>query len=129
MRTSKDYGISERLDELIQELEISNSEFAKNIGVTRAAVGQWVRGISAPSETTVREICRQYNVDYNWLKYGKFEMFLSAPKGFAEQLQQKFDLSTDEVAFVLTFLESDKPTRSSLIKFNNQLIININKLK
>ena len=129
MRTSKDYGISERIEELIQALSISNAEFAKNIGVSRAVIGHWIKGISAPSETTVREICRQFNVDYNWLKYGKFEMFLSAPKGFAEQLQQKFDLSTDEVAFVLTFLESDKPTRNSLIKFNNQLIKNINKLK
>lgn len=128
MKTSKDYNVCSRIGELIETLGISKAEFARRIGVSRVAVSVWLNESNGPSETTMREICRQFNVDYNWLKYGKFEMFLQTPKNFTEQIQRDYDLSDDEVAFVVTYLESDKQIRESLTKFNNLFIINQEKL-
>ena len=60
--------IALRIEQLIKRLEMSNAEFARRIGVTRSSVSLWISGQNIPSETTLREICRQFNVDYNWLK-------------------------------------------------------------
>ena len=120
--------LSKRINELISALNLSQSEFGKRIGVTRTAVSKWCNGIQGPSETTIREICRQFNVDYNWLTEGKFEMFLKAPKSKIEILQRDYGLTTDECAYILTFLQADQTTRQSLILFNKQFINNLKEL-
>lgn len=120
--------ISYRINELLSTLELSQSEFAKRIGVTKMAVSNWCRNVQKPSETTIREICRQFNVDYNWLTEGKFEMFLKAPKSKIEMLQRDYELTTEESAYIMTFLQSDQTTRQSLILFNKQFINNLKEL-
>lgn len=120
--------ISYRINELLSTLELSQSEFAKRIGVTKMAVSNWCRNVQKPSETTIREICRQFNVDYNWLTEGKFEMFLKAPKSKIEMLQRDYGLTTEESAYIMTFLQSDQTTRQSLILFNKQFINNLKEL-
>lgn len=111
--------IASRLNQLIDTLELSNAEFGRRIGVSRSSVSLWTNGINVPSETTIREICRQFNVDYNWLKFGKFEMFLKTPATFMKTVKEKFELTEAETALVVAFLESDKNTRTSIITFMN----------
>ena len=117
-------SINNRIAELIETLEISNADFARRIGVTRSSVSLWRNGPNTPSETTMREICRQFNVDYNWLKFGRFEMFLKTPESFSKSMQQKFELTNDETLFISTFLESDQQTRKAIIQFVHNLINN-----
>lgn len=119
--------ISSRIEQLIKKLDISNAEFARRIGVTRSSVSLWINGPNVPSETTLREICRQFNVDYNWLKFGESEMFLKTPTSFSKAMQLKFELSDTEALFISTFLESDKQTRNALISFTQNFLHNLQK--
>lgn len=120
--------ISQRLNELLTELKMSQSEFGRRLGVTRVAVSMWCRGAQIPSEANLREICRQFNVDYNWLTSGRFEMFLKAPKSKIEIIQREYNLSNEEAAYILTFLQSGESIRKALILFNKQFINNLKEL-
>lgn len=117
--------ISQRLNALLTELKMSQSEFGRQLGVTRVAVSFWCNGTQMPSEANLREICRRFNVDYNWLTTGRFEMFLKAPKSKIEIIQREYGLSNEEAAYILTFLQCGESIRKALILFNKQFINNL----
>lgn len=71
-----DMDISEKIKELLKKKGISQTELAKRIGVSRAAVSEWIRGKSKPSESTLKLIAKEFNVNEEWLKTGKGEMFV-----------------------------------------------------
>ena len=56
--------------------KISQAEFAKNIGIGATAIGNLEAGIRNPSDRTILDICREYNVNETWLRTGEGEMFI-----------------------------------------------------
>ncbi len=47
-----------RLDKLLEDLEISNVELARRLGMKDAAISRWRSGSRAPSPDRLAEICR-----------------------------------------------------------------------
>ena len=50
---------------------LSRDEFAEKIGVHKNTVGRYERGESEPDLTISSKICRIFNVDSDWLLFGK----------------------------------------------------------
>ncbi len=71
-------GVSERLKELINKLSISQAEFGRKIGVKPSTVSDWLKGRINPSTRTLKIIEDTFNVNPEWLREGKGEMFLPA---------------------------------------------------
>lgn len=67
--------INERLQSLLDALNMSKTDFAKKIHVSPAFVSMICSGKSSPSERTIKDICREYGVDEIWLRDGIGEMF------------------------------------------------------
>lgn len=85
--------IGERIKKIRESLgtngkKMSQSEFAKNIGIGATAIGNLEAGIRNPSERTILDICRVYNVNEAWLRDGIGEMF--APRTTTEELTDFF---------------------------------------
>ena len=51
-------------------------KFGERLGVSKAAVSQWESGANQVSDQMVRSICREFNVNEEWLRTGVGEMFL-----------------------------------------------------
>lgn len=51
-------------------LNLSQSSFAKEIGVQRNTISLFENGKRIPSNRTINSICRSFNINENWLKYG-----------------------------------------------------------
>jgi phage repressor protein C with HTH and peptisase S24 domain len=45
-------------------------EFAAEIGVSPQAVSQWFSGNTEPTRQNIQKICKRFNVDVNWLSFG-----------------------------------------------------------
>lgn len=45
--------------------------------MSRDAINNLEQGRVIPSEAIIKLICREFGVDYDWLKYGEGEMFAS----------------------------------------------------
>ena len=67
--------ISERINKLISELGIKQISFAKSLNVSQAFVSKLCSGLSSPSDRTIADICRVYNVNEEWLRFGHGGMF------------------------------------------------------
>ena len=64
----------DRLRSLIDTLGITKTKFAEDLHVSSAFVSMLCSGKSQPSDRTIADICRKYNVSETWLRTGEGEM-------------------------------------------------------
>ena len=68
--------MNERVKELRKALGLSGEKFGERLGITRSAVSNIESGNRALTEQVILAICREYNVNEEWLRYGNGEMFI-----------------------------------------------------
>lgn len=64
-----------RICQIRDTLNLSRDEFAKRVNVSRSYVWMIENGERVPSDRTISDICREYNVNEKWLRSGEGEMF------------------------------------------------------
>lgn len=65
-----------RIKKLRKTLELTQQEFADRIGMKRNTVANYETGRNDPSASVVSLICREFNVNEEWLRNGTGEMFI-----------------------------------------------------
>lgn len=68
--------MNERLKKLRKTLDMTQQEFADRIGIARGNIGAYEVGKNAPSDAVISLICREFNVNEDWLRDGTGEMFI-----------------------------------------------------
>ena len=68
--------LSERIVELIKALGIKKTIFARTLNVSQAFVSQLCSGERVPSDRTIADICREFDVSEEWLRTGTGPMFV-----------------------------------------------------
>lgn len=99
------FTIQDRILALISALKISKTKFAARLDLSPAFVSQICAGVRAPSDRTISDICREFDVSEEWLRTGKGEMFVKLTRSeelarFAANLQRE-----DEDSFPRQFVE------------------------
>ena len=64
-----------RVKELRKALGLSGEKFGEKIGLTRSAISDIERERNGLSDSNVLAICREFNVNEEWLRFGTGEMF------------------------------------------------------
>lgn len=67
--------MNERIKSIRLKLGLTQSEFGEKIGISQNYVWMIEKGDRVPSDRTVADICRVFNVDPCWLETGEGEMF------------------------------------------------------
>lgn len=70
--------MNERLKKLRRTLDLTQQEFADKIGIKRNTMAQYEIGRNEPIDAVIISICREFNVNENWLRTGKGDMFNSS---------------------------------------------------
>ena len=70
-------SINQRVQFLIRTLGITKAKFSEPLHVTPQYISSICSGSRVPSERTLLDICRTYNVEESWLRTGVGEMFRS----------------------------------------------------
>lgn len=69
--------IAERIAKVVDSVGVSKSNFARKINVTPSYISKLGKQPdSVPSDRTIADICREFNVNEGWLRTGEGEMFL-----------------------------------------------------
>lgn len=68
--------IVKRIKQVREELNLSQTEFAVPLNLKRNSITQIETGRRNPSDRTLIDICREFNVNEDWLRHGRGEMFL-----------------------------------------------------
>lgn len=72
--------MNERIKNLRKTLGFTQQEFAERIGVKRNTIAQYEIGRNEPIDSVVNLICKEYNVNEDWLRNGTGEMFIQQTK-------------------------------------------------
>ena len=73
-------GIGERIKEVRRASKKTQQAFADAIGLKRNTIANYEIGNVLPSDRTISDICREFNVNEDWLRTGNGEMFLQRSK-------------------------------------------------
>ena len=85
----------ERVKEIRKAVHKNQTDFAKTLSVSRSAICKMESGENSPSEQTIKLICREFNVNEDWLRNGAGEMFTQLDED--EQISSFFhDLLQEE---------------------------------
>ncbi len=68
--------MKDRFKELRETLSLTQQKFADRLDISRNFVAQIEMGNKIPSERTIKDICREFKVNYEWLTEGTGEMFI-----------------------------------------------------
>lgn len=67
--------MKDRFKELRESLSLTQQKFADRLDISRNFVAQIEMGNKIPSERTIKDICREFKVNYDWLVNGTGDMF------------------------------------------------------
>lgn len=95
--------IGDRIGELIESLGMKKVRFAERLKIDQSYVTQLTSGKRNPSDRTISDMCREFNVNEEWLRNGNGEMFL--------------DISEDEFARVAASLSKDVLVRNLIVGY------------
>lgn len=99
MATKELIFLSEKIKQLRENLNITQSELAKTLGLTRSAVNAWEMGLSVPSTQYVVELTKFFQVSADFL-LGIEENASVSVKGLNEK----------QIAAVLNIIECFRST-------------------
>ena len=68
--------LKDRFKELRKELNVTQQEFADKLKISRNFVAQIEMGSKVPSDRTIDDVCREFNVNEEWLRTGNGDMFV-----------------------------------------------------
>lgn len=68
--------MDERIKNLRKALNLTQQRFAERIGSTQNAVTNYESGRRNPSGSVVNNICKEFDVNEQWLRTGEGEMFI-----------------------------------------------------
>jgi len=114
--------IGERIKTLRKELTLTLEKFGEKIGITKASLSTIENHKTNPSEQTIMLICREFNVNEEWLRNGTGEMFNTSSGNQAlDELKKEFDLDDFSVKLIKAFSELSDEQRASVKDFIENL--------
>lgn len=99
------------------ELKMTQIEFGKRLGSAGSTVVGWEKGDRTPPEATIKLICNEFNVNYNWLVDGIGDVFIEDDESTIEMLKRDYNLRDVEVRLIEEFLKLDENERDVLINY------------
>lgn len=104
----------ERVREIRKELGLTLEKFGEKLGVKKNAISQLENGRNALTDQMVKAICREYNVNYDYLMNGEGEMFDDLPQTVLDELCVQYNLDDLDRNLVEMYLEMPDQVRDYL---------------
>ena len=104
----------ERIKAIRKELGLTLEKFGKKLGVTKTTISRIEKGVNNLTDQMARSICREYNVDYDYLMYGEGDMFTDLPKTIVDELCMQFDLDDFDRSVVEMYLDLPAELRQAI---------------
>lgn len=106
--------MKDRIKKIRKELDLTQQKFADRIGVKQNTVAQYEMGRNVPIDSVISLICREFDVNEEWLRTGIGEMFIpldrrsSIAKLTKQLLDEEEDSFKNRLISVLANLTEDQ---------------------
>ena len=106
--------MNERLKKLRKKLDITQQEFADRIGIKRNSFANYETGRNKPIDAIIKSICREFNVNEEWLRTGIGEMFIEEDFFSLDDYAKSNNLTDIEKKLILGFMKLDPKVREAV---------------
>ncbi|MFQ9544998.1 MAG: helix-turn-helix domain-containing protein [Clostridium sp.] len=115
--------MNERLKLLRSTLKLTTREFAKVINLSGGAITNMEKGVRNITDRVISDICREFNVNEEWLRDGKGEMFIEPDTFSLDEYLKQRKVSELEADIVKAYFDIPFDKRQELIEnFKTNLI-------
>lgn len=80
--------IAERITKVIKDKAKTKTEFAEKLNISQSFVSRLASGEKEPSDRTIADICREFDVNEDWLRTGQGDPYIQLSRD--EELAQFF---------------------------------------
>ena len=119
--------MNERLKQLRKALKLNQVDFGAKLSLTGSAISRYESGVNAMADNIVLLICREFDVNEEWLRYGTGSMFSQKNMDLIEQLSDKYDLGLYGRQLLETYLELSDSDKRAVERFVANLTANVEK--
>lgn len=114
--------IGERVNEVRKSLGLTLEKFGEKLGVTKTTISRIEKGVNNLTDQMAISICREYNVNYDYLMYGEGEMFDDLPQTIVDELCAQYDLNDFDKALVEMYVSLPAGSRERIKEYMKQLV-------
>lgn len=107
--------MKERIKKVRKSHNLTMERFGNRIGITKSSVSLLESGKNSPSEQTLKLICKEFNVNMEWLQTGNGEMTKEIPNKLSFYLGQ-IEGGDDEFIedLIEVYMELDPDSKQAL---------------
>ena len=116
-----------RLKQLRKALKLNQVDFGAKLSLTGSAISRYESGVNAMADNIVLLICREFDVNEEWLRYGTGSMFSQKNMDLIEQLSDKYNLGLYGRQLLETYLELSDSDKRAVERFVANLTANVEK--
>lgn len=109
----------ERVLEIRKSLNLTMDKFGEKLGVQKSAISKIEKDKVNLSDQMTKSICREYNVNYDYLVNGEGEMFDDLPQTVLDELCVQYDCDSFDRVLIEEYLKlsaDDKQVLKDFIK-------------
>lgn len=91
-------SINNRIEWCVKDSGLTKTDFAARINISQSFISRLVSGEKLPSDRTIADICREFNISEVWLRTGEGEPHMERDKDeeFLE-IMEKINISDDDL--------------------------------
>lgn len=112
----------ERVNEVRKSLGLTLEKFGEKLGVTKTTISRIEKGVNNLTDQMAISICREYNVNYDYLMYGEGEMFDDLPQTIIDELCAQYELNDFDKALVEMYVSLPAGSRERIKEYMKQLV-------
>lgn len=114
--------INERINSLRKILHLSQEEFGKKIGMKKSAVSKIEKGINNMSDASIMLLCHEFNVNEEWLRDGRGEMFRKPTDLFTLLGYKSNSMDAETEIVIRNFLLLPDDDRKKFMEFFKKIV-------
>ena len=112
----------ERVKEIRTALSLTLEKFGEKLGVGKTAISKIEKNERSLTDQMSKSICREYNVNYDWLMDEDGDMFSDLPQTVLDELCLQYDLDDLDRFIVELYVGLPKIVRDGIKAKANELI-------
>ncbi len=106
--------MDKRLKELRKILNLTQQEFADKLGIKRNTIANYESGRNEPIGSVFSLICKEFNVNENWLRNGIGSMFIEPSEFSLDKYAEQKNLTMKEKKILQGFMDLEPNVRNAI---------------
>ena len=116
----------ERVKEIRKTLNLPLEKFGEKLGVGKPAISKIEKDERNLTDQMAKSICREYNVNYDYLIYEEGEMFSDLPQTILDELCAQYSLNDFDKAIIELYVNTPLELRQEVKKKMKEFIQKVN---